>query len=135
MPIPRKKINRSSSLNEAFRVWPRICSPTLCLDNLMIRKTLMTRTICKYLWLGSFLMSNISSIKNGIMARKSIQFMTSLINLSRLGQTIKRTDSSMVNQATQMPSKIKRVSLFLLTEFVVSKQNSITDRTIRTMLM
>ena len=89
----------------------------------------------KILWLGPFLMSNISSIKNGIMGRKSIQFMTSLLNLSRLGQTIKRTDSSMVNQATQMPSKIIRVSLFLLIEFVVSKQNSITDRTIRTMLM
>ena len=139
MPITKKNMSRNSSRTDAFRVWPKICSPTLCLDNLMIRNTLTTRIICRYMISSVCLKANLrmTSTKKGMIARKSIQFMISLMNFIRLGHTINLIANSNVNHVTQMPSRTNTTVFFFVSvrnDSIVSMQKSMTDRRINAML-
>lgn len=132
LPMNKKNMSNPSSLMEAFKVRPRICSPLECRDNLNIRNTrtnLMTLRIAKDMaWfvllscgltgaLGSLSLSSSSAItvakvmKYGMIAIMSMIFMTSRKKLSLFGQARKRTESSNVNHIIHMVSIKKKGSV------------------------
>lgn len=125
-------MSNPSSLMEAFKVRPRICSPLEWRDNLNIRNTrtnLMTRSMAKDIaWFvllscgltgafGSLSWSFSSAttvprvMKYGMIAIMSMIFMTSRKKFSLLGQARKRTRSSNENHTMHMVSIRKNGSV------------------------
>lgn len=131
IPITKNKMSNNNSRMDARRVCPNICSPIECFDNLMIRKTRMTRILCRN---GTVVSSTQIFTKNGTLANKSIQFKTTFIKAILLRQNVKRTMSSTVKYATHMASRTSRVVLYFFNDLIVSIQNRMTDSVMSPML-
>ena len=89
----------ASSFAHAFKVFPRICNPMECRDNLKTRRTLTKRaTLMTPSDEPYLVVYNAIIIKHGSTAARSIRLSTETKNLHFLGDDMKRTAYSRLNQ-------------------------------------
>ena len=132
-PIARKNTRRQSSRQLAFKVWPKICSPYEWRDNLRILMTRINRTT-RNITIDLTRSGSPTAMKNGRIAKRSIQLRTSFMNFVLLGHVIRRSKYSIVNHVAQTASMILMV-LYSVESLTLNLGNVSIQKVVTDMMM